>query len=185
MDTPFLLIGTGLLGAILTTGFAPYLTDSPPDVLTTLCTLVVSAGFVLTGSLWLHQPDLNSVAPRQIPAVTLIVLAISSTVVAFDAFRPFQSTATQGLRAIMLVVVILAAGCAAVAGWQWFRHHNLGSPIGVLITILSFGMARIVYSFADYTWSVSISPLVIFITFLGAVVLGLAAEHQVERYSNS
>ncbi|WP_139043141.1 hypothetical protein [Haloferax massiliensis] len=170
--TQILLIVIGFVSALLTVAAAPRIGDSPPEQLATVCTLLASGAFLITGSVWFVEREAETERYIQIPAAMLLLLGGGVIVVAIVALQPLQGGITQGLRTILMGIVVLAGGGVAVSGWRWLRGRNIRHPLALHTIVLGLGLSYILYKLVDQAIAPIPTPVLVLIP-LGTVVLGL------------
>ena len=172
LSSQVLLIVVGFASALITVFAAPRIGDSPPEQLATVCTLLASGAFLITGGVWFVDRESNAERYIQIPAAMLLLLGAGVIVVAIVALQPLQGGITQGLRTILMGIVVLAGGSVAISGWRWLQGRNIRPPLALHTIVLGLGLSYILFKLVDQAIAPIPTPVLVLIP-LGAVVLGL------------
>ncbi|AZH24609.1 hypothetical protein DU502_04065 [Haloplanus aerogenes] len=102
----------------------------------------------------------------------LLLLGGGVIVVAIVASQPLQGGITQGLRAILMGLVVLAGGSVAFVGWRWLQRRNIRYPLALHTVVLGLGLSYVLFKLVDQAIAPIPTPVLILIP-LGAVALGL------------
>lgn len=132
--TQWLFIIGGLVSGVIAFSATPRIGGSPPERLATVCTLLISGGFLLTGVVWLRDSPSDRTRYVRIPGATLVLLGGGGIVVALLTLQPLQGGITQGLRAILMGIVLLAGGSVGIAGWRWIHRREMRYPLALQTT---------------------------------------------------
>lgn len=165
-----------LLFVGLASGFATLMagvTGSNVDWLATGFLVIISAGFVITGGLGIAQPREGTLY-HYLPAITLIVLGISSVVGGLESFDPLKSTVNRGLQMMLMGVLVLTGFGLVLVGWRWARERQMSYPLGTLAGGLVLGLAYLTHQRYDvfYDWPVML--LIVSVAVLITVAIAYA-----------
>jgi hypothetical protein len=184
LTTQLLLIVIGFVSASFTVVAAPRIGDSPPEQLATVCTLLASSTFLITGGVWFVDRESEIERHVRVPATMLLLLGGGVIVVAIVALQPLQGGITQGLRAILMGIVALAGGSVALAGWRWFQRRNIRYPLALHTVVLGLGLSYVLFKLADQAIAPIPTPVLVLIP-LGAGALGLVVLYRLPAQSTA
>lgn len=140
------LVVLGVLSAIATGlgyGLDNTVTTFGQEEVVTAVLSLISFGYVSTGVLWFREQEAaaTNVRSLQLPALTLIAVAITTVVGTLFVFQPWQyrgfaATATTLLTGFLAVVAI----GLVVVGITWARRREPRYPLALLTGILAVGL---------------------------------------------
>lgn len=149
------------------------------DWLVTGFLVIISAGFVTMGGLGIAQPREGNLYHR-LPALTLVVLGISSVVGGLVSFQPMRSTVTQGLQLALMAILGLIGVVLILGGRHWAREREMRYPLAILSGCLVLGLGYIAHQAIALIDSTSGSLLVVLVAALtaGAIAYAVPAPSQ-------
>lgn len=148
-----LLVFVGLVTGLATVGAG--VSGSDVDRLVTGFLIVISGGYVATGTSWIAQERAGS-RYAQLPAIALVVLGVSHIIGGLVSFHPLKSTVNQGLQMMLMGVLVLTGIGLVLVGRRWARERQMRYPLGILAGGLVLGLAYFTHQRFDVfdTWPV-------------------------------
>lgn len=151
---PVLLILLGFVSSVITVvSFQPEYgpIDAGQPELATVFILVISLGFVVTGWLWIREPDTSDARYPQVPALTLSVLGLSGIVGVVVVFRPWDyGGLAGGLRGLLMFVSLIVGTALLLAGWRWTQAWEVRYPLSFLAGALVLGLFYVAHQRLDF-----------------------------------